>query len=343
MIRAEYIWLDGTKPTARLRSKIKVVTGDASVAFYDATTYPEWNFDGSSTNQATGGNSDVKLVPVFACKSPFAHSDALVLCECFSHDGIPLESNTRSKLSALGPISVWLGFEQEYVICDPETRLPLGFKTATYPGPQGPYYCGVGGDVALGREVSDEHLEKCLQVGLMIYGTNAEVLPGQWEFQIGLRDRWDQNPNALKMADHLIVARYILSRVAEEHGYYISLDCKPVLGDWNGSGMHTNISTKESREAGGYDYILSKMPAFEAKHKEHIVVYGHGLEARLTGAHETCSINEFRYGIADRGCSIRIPTKVAIEGSGYFEDRRPGANADPYLVAWRILETLSGS
>src|SRR2546430_5619100 len=71
VIKAEYIWIDGTEPTARLRSKTKVLPNDKDLSI--------WGFDGSSTNQAPGSNSDCVLRPVFSCPDPARGGDHLLV------------------------------------------------------------------------------------------------------------------------------------------------------------------------------------------------------------------------------------------------------------------------
>lgn len=338
---AEYIWLDGAVPTRYLRSKARVVNvGDNP----DIADFPEWSYDGSSTNQAEGGDSDCILKPVYYTNDPIRGGDNyLVMCEVYNPDGTPHESNSRAQLrevyeAGAAKHEIWLGFEQEYVLMN--GRQPLGWPDHGYPGPQGPYYCGVGSEEIFGREMVEAHTQLCLETDIMLYGINAEVMPGQWEFQVGWRGDDNEDADALKICDQTWIARWLLYRVGEEYGINVTLDNKPVKGDWNGSGMHTNVSTKEMRQKGGMKAIESAMKKLEGKHKEHITLYGANLADRLTGAHETCDINTFKVGTADRGCSIRIPQQVAQKGYGYFEDRRPGANADPYLVAARIATTI---
>lgn len=345
--QAEYIWLDGAAPTQRLRSKSRVVAlSEKDPIAIDS--FPQWSFDGSSTYQASGNDSDLLLRPVNFVKDPLRGEDNfLVLCEVFNSEGTPHSTNTRARLrqvldSGTHSEEPWIGFEQEYTLLKGDS--PLGFPTNGYPAPQGPYYCGIGADAVFGRPIVEAHTRACIEAEIMIYGINAEVLPGQWEFQIGYRGIEGESADPLAVSDHLWFARYLLFRIAESYSVVPTFAAKPVKGDWNGSGMHTNFSTQATRNtATGLDAIKLAIKALGAKHDEHIQVYGDGLEYRLTGLHETCSINEFREGVADRGASIRIPLPVAAQGYGYLEDRRPAANADPYLVSARILETVCGT
>ncbi|HJR25132.1 MAG TPA: glutamine synthetase [Acidimicrobiales bacterium] len=325
--KAEYLWIDGTEPTAKLRSKTKILA--------DGTKeLPIWGFDGSSTNQAPGDKSDCVLQPVFSCPDPIRGGDnILVMCEVLYIDMTPHVSNTRrpcadtaEKYADQEPI---FGIEQEYTFF--KDGRPYGFPFGGFPAPQGGYYCGVGADEVYGRDVVEAHLDACLQAGLHISGINAEVMPGQWEFQVG--------PVAPpQVADELWIARWLLYRIAEDFGVSATLDPKPVKGDWNGAGAHTNFSTKAMRE--GYDPVITACEALGKKIDEHIAVYGHGIEDRLTGLHETAPYNVYSYGVSDRGASVRIPWQVEQEKKGYIEDRRPNANCDPYLVTQIIVDTV---
>lgn len=343
---AEYIWLDGSVPTRFLRSKTRAVKLGSKPKIEE---FPEWSFDGSSTQQADGGDSDCLLKPVSYYKDPIrGERNFLVICEVNNPDGTPHESNSRAQLRSVLDAGAaeqepWAGFEQEYTLFPQGHRTPLGWPTHGYPAPQGPYYCGVGAEEAFGRELAEAHAKLCLDAGLMYYGLNAEVMPGQWEFQIGFRGDESEDSGVLAMADETWVARWLLHRAGEEFGIAATLDNKPVKGDWNGAGMHTNFSTKDTRDKSkGKAAIEAATKALEKKHKEHIILYGSGLSDRLTGEHETCDIDTFKVGDADRGCSIRIPKPVALKGYGYFEDRRPGANSDPYLVVARLCATVCG-
>ena len=328
--KLEYIWLDGYKPTQSLRSKTKIEK-DFSGKLEDA---PMWSFDGSSTEQAEGGSSDCLLKPVKVIPDPGRLGDGyLVMCEVMSPDGSPHESNGRATIDD-DDNDFWFGFEQEYVIEDPETGMPIGFPENGYPGPQGPYYCSVGAGKAVGRDIVEEHLHLCLEAGLNVEGINAEVMMGQWEFQIF-------SQGAADAGDQIWLARYLLERTAEKYGMGIEYHCKPVKGDWNGSGMHANFSNSTLRTCGDksvYDQICE---AFRPRVKEHIAVYGADNDQRLTGLHETQSIDQFSYGVSDRGASIRIPIATVEKGyKGWLEDRRPASNADPYKVAAEIIRTV---
>ena len=324
---AMYIWLDGQKPTAKVRSKTKVLDMHESP--------PIWGFDGSSTEQATGENSDCVLVPVFCCPDPvLGEENLLVLCEVFLPDGKPHPSNTRAKLREVAeqyaehePL---FGLEQEYTFLD--GNLPMNWPQNGAPAPQGGYYCGVGSDEAIGRKIVEAHLRACLNAGLLIAGTNPEVMPAQWEFQVGPLP-------ALEVADQLWMARWMLYRITEEYGVSATLHPKPMRGDWNGAGCHTNYSTAAMRADGGYKTILAACEKLKEKAPQHIANYGEDIEERLTGRHETCKWNDFRYGVSDRGASIRIPWHVHKAQKGYLEDRRPNGNCDPYVVTRLLIET----
>jgi|SRR5579871_1172323 len=344
-LKADYLWLDGASPTQQLRSKVRVIghTGPVNLEIFE-----DWGFDGSSTYQATGHNSDLVLKPVRFYPDPARGEDYyLVMCEVLTADNQPHATNARAQLRSILETygkdqDPWAGFEQEYTFFK-ENR-PLGWPENGYPAPQGPFYCSTGAEVAFGREIVEEHLSRCLAAGLMIYGINAEVMPGQWEFQVGYRGVSSEDASVLKMADETWVARYLLSMVSEKYGVSVSYDVKPVKGDWNGAGMHTNFSTRLTRDPReGMKAIEEAIKRLSKCHDEHIAQYGANNHERLTGHHETCSIHEFRYGIADRGCSIRVPRSVAERGYGYFEDRRPGANADPYQVGLMLVRTVLGA
>ena len=329
-LKLEYIWLDGYTPIASLRSKTKIVDGDpAKFALADA---PMWGFDGSSTQQAEGKTSDCLLKPVALYPDVTRKNGFLVMSEVLLPNGEAHPTNSRA--TVVDDPDTWFGFEQEYFFY--KDGRPLGFPAEGFPPPQGPYYTGVGykhvGDVA--RKIVEEHIDLCIAAGVNIEGINSEVAKGQWEFQIF-------GKGSKTAADQMWVARYIMARVCEKYGIDVEWQCKPIKGDWNGSGMHCNFSTKFMREVGGKPYFEKLMAAFNEHRDEHIAVYGPDNHLRLTGLHETQSIDKFNYGLGDRGASVRVPHSFVNSGyKGYLEDRRPNSAADPYLVASRIIKTI---
>lgn len=328
----EYVWLG---KNGEFRSKTRVLN---IFGFVTLSKIPEWNYDGSSTNQIIEGlNTEIILKPCAIFKCPFrrgtnGHKSFIVLCDIYDVNGTPHPDNKRvgakkifDKYLKSAP---WYGYEQEYFIIDFHTTKKVQFQNVE----QGNFYCANGKQNIFHRQFVEEHLEHCLYAGLTVSGINAEVAPGQWEFQIGPVE-------GINSCDQLLVARYILVRLGEKHGVKISFHPKP-FSEYNGSGCHTNFSTVETRRNEGYDAIVNSMPKFEKRHDNHIKVYGSDNDKRLTGIHETAPLDKFSWGIGTRNTSIRIGNLVKKEGKGYFEDRRPASNMDPYEVASIILETF---
>lgn len=329
--RLEYVWIDNNY---NLRSKVKVMYNECIDSI---NNIPEWNYDGSSTNQSSGEDSEVIIKPqrmFSSTKDPF---HILVLCDTYTPKEEILKTNNRYNANEIFNKKIeakpWFGMEQEYFIIDPITNKPLGYDENKT---QGQYYCSVGVENAFGRKIAEEHLLECINYGVKISGINAEVAPGQWEYQIGPCE-------GIEMGDNLWIARYLLQKIAETHNVIINIDPKPLSGDWNGSGCHTNYSTKQMREGtsenNGLYYITEAIDKLSKKHNEHMEVYGSGNEKRMTGEHETASYDKFTSGIANRGASIRIGNTNVKNKKGYFEDRRPSSNCDPYFVTSKIFET----
>ena len=371
---ATYIWIDGTEEALRCKSRAldKV---PASIS-----DLPIWNFDGSSTGQSEGHNSDVYMHPVAKFPDPFLRGDnILVLCEVFDYQGNPHPTNHRHSckeaMDKAKSFKPWFGMEQEYTLLDLDGH-PFGWPKNGFPGPQGPYYCAVGAGKVVGRDIMEAHFKACMYAGIKIAGTNGEVMPAQWEFQVGPCE-------GIEMGDHLWMARYLLDRVAEDFGVKITYDPKPIPGEWNGAGCHTNFSTIQMRTPGigmqkimqsidklegrhgihvrrysktkdgadsnqdsaakgesmGMAAIKDAIDKMENKHAEFIEKYGKGNDRRMTGRLETSDIGTFSWGVANRGASIRIPRQTDADGYGYMEDRRPASNCEPYIVTDLIVRT----
>lgn len=336
------MWIGGTG--SDLRSKTKVLSKAPS----SPSDLPDWNYDGSSTGQAPGDDSEVYLKPRAIYRDPFRGGDnLLIMADAYepprvNADGtvsepVPIPTNTRfacaeamTKAEGQEP---WFGIEQEYTVLDARTKWPLGWPTNGYPGPQGPYYCAAGAGNAIGRDLIETHLKACLFAGINVSGVNSEVMPSQWEYQVG-------PCTGIDSGDQLWMSRYILLRLAELYNVEVSFDPKPIPGDWNGAGGHVNFSNNDTRAEGtGWDAIQKQVEKLGKRHAVHIAAYGEGNERRLTGKHETSSIHDFSWGVANRGCSIRVGRMVPVDKNGYYEDRRPSSNLDPYQVTRLLVET----
>ena len=330
----EYVWLGGNY---EMRSKTRVLETDTTDKL-KLSDVPDWNYDGSSTGQATGRDSEVIIKPKAIFNNPFGKPyDYLVLCDTYLPDGRPLCNNNRVNANEIFNKKMeeepWFGLEQEYFLINPNTSKPLGYSVD---GKQGQFYCSIGSENAFGRAIVGEHLKLCLDAGIKISGVNAEVAPGQWEFQVG-------PCIGIEAGDHLWIARYILQRIGEKHNIIINFEPKPLKGDWNGSGCHTNYSTKNMRngtdDKSGLDFINDAIDKLSKNHTEHMKIYGLGNEERMTGEHETASYHVFTDGVANRGASVRRGNDTIKNEMGYFEDRRPSSNCDPYLVTSAIFKT----
>jgi glutamine synthetase len=342
----EYIWLDSND---NFRSKTKIMNINNELKL---NMISKWNYDGSSTGQATGTDSEIFLEPVCFFKDPFRQNvdSYLVWCSSLDKNDKYLSNSNRNfaleKYDKIKEQEPWFGLEQEYFIINPETNLPFGFLNNTNPKPQGDYYCGVGCNNIYKREIPEKHIEYCLYAGIDICGINAEVAPSQWEYQIG--------PSVgIFAGDHLWMSRYILNRIAELYNCNISYHPKPlgashlasgdarihsVNTDWNGSGCHTNFSTNKMRDENGLSEIYKLIDKLKDNHSLHMNYYGKYNKLRMSGKHETSSYDNFTIGVGNRGSSIRIPNMTLKENKGYFEDRRPASNCDPYLVTGLIMD-----
>lgn len=333
-VLVEYVWIGGNN---ELRSKTKVMDKEV----HSVNDLSEWNYDGSSTAQAAGGDSEVIIQPRALFNDPFrGGNNKMVMCDTYRPDGTPLENNHRVLANQLFNQALdeepWFGLEQEYFLIDNKTNKPLGFPMDGMPKEQGQYYCSVGQGNSFGRVIAEEHMKACILAGINISGINAEVAPGQWEFQIG-------PCLGIEEGDHLWMARYLLYKIAEKHNVGVSIHPKFMSGDWNGSGCHANYSTRKMRSGtsgkNGLEYIKEAIEKLKIRHKEHMDVYGTDNNMRMTGKYETSSFEEFTHGVANRGASIRIGNENYKNEKGYFEDRRPSSNCDPYLVTGIIFQT----
>jgi glutamine synthetase len=240
----EYVWIGGN---GELRSKAKVMDFQNLSLKNILSKLPKWNYDGSSTAQAEGNDSEVIIVPRKLVRCPFrGNGNFIVMCDTFKPNGEALDNNHRVKADKIfnGKLDEepWFGLEQEFFLMDSKTNKPLGLDKTFETGlEQGQFYCSVGSLNAFGRNIMDKALNNMLKADLNVSGINAEVAIGQWEYQIG-------PVTGIDAGDQLWLSRYILDRTCEEYNVHVNYDPKPIGTEWNGSGLHTNYSTKNMRE-----------------------------------------------------------------------------------------------
>ena len=338
---AEYIWLDSEYS---FRSKTRIIYNDPHrppVIPDDKSSVewiPKWNYDGSSCGQSdigAGINTEIELYPVYWCWDPFRkeimergqHSHTrciMVLCDnnatAASRRNHAIESFKKPQTS-----EPWFGIEQEYYLVNSEnSKCPYGYTESNMPKHQKRFYCNMSREN--GRDVAEKHMWYCISADLKIAGVNAEVGPSQWEYQIG-------PCVGIAAGDELMLSRYIMERIVSDiPGMTISWSPKP-FRQYNGSGCHTNFSTKEMREKGGYRHIIRSIELLGQRcANAQNDLYGVDNYLRTTGTHEAPSSKEFSYGVGTRNTSVRIGKQTSKDQKGYYEDRRPGANMNPYYV-----------
>lgn len=342
----EYVWIGGNM---ELRSKIKVVSpheinlssADDRLNLHDV---PHWNFDGSSTSQSSGTHSELKLIPVALYNNPLIHISTYskkayaVLCETTFNDYTKTNSNNRQKAFSffnsnyVQNLESWFGFEQEYFIMNDDIKKLLHKNIDDCVLNVSKFYCSVGSRYNFFRHIAETHMTTCIDAGIQICGINAEVSPCQWEFQIG--------PGLnLKAADDLWMARYFLEKIAQNFNSYIIWHPKP-FKLLNGSGLHSNFSTKFMRnsnnDTNGLKYIIESIDKLKSTHSTDISSFGDFNDKRMSGLYETSNFDSFHFNIdtpTDRGASVRIGYDTIKNKKGYFEDRRPASNADPYIIS----------
>ena len=316
-VMVEYVWLDGV---GEIRSKTRVLP----ISTVKEEKIPVWNYDGSSTYQRHTSDSEVKINPKKQYVDPIRGSPhCIVLCE--TNDRACTRTLARKIFQAAEPYQPMFGLEQEFFIRHLEKEHTFGIDLPSYENS----YCSMGAQKCFAGLFIEKVMKDALSCGIHLTGFNWEVAPGQAEFQVC--------SYGLEAADDLILLRYILQKRGEEYNYEILLHPKLIEG-WNGSGLHANFSTQSMREKGGLEVIMETLVKLEKTHTADQKLFGEDNQLRLTGKCETSDYKNFTWGIASRDTSIRIPQETDEKGYGYFEDRRPGANANPYLVTANLFK-----
>lgn len=364
-LKLEYVWIDGSY---KLRSKIRIMDVNYDQDIHPTTTSDTmhdyknfilkqyWEIDGSSTRQATPKKSEILLTPVYVTKSPFKTDfmkSWLVLCNTWEYDEQnqrkPAKNNFRYVAhnvffeSELEQFDALYGYEQQFYLTQ---NLSYGygfddtgatntdiwsisnFNQTFYS--KNNHYCSVDPSYSTASQILEKFVARCAESNLNIQGYHRESGPMQWAYTLGYL-------NGLTSADQLWLSRFILEKTCEEYGVYVHWKPKPFKGDWDGSACHTTFSTRQMRQVtdsnSGLLFMYKAIEKLEKHHPTFIKYAGQGNIDRLTGDRGTSSFHEFSYGAGNRNASVRIRNQVFAQGYGDFEDRRPGANMDPYMVA----------
>ncbi len=340
-IIAEYVWVSSH---GNIMSKTRALSHDIGIKLSEKkelsnylSNIPYWEYIiksvESNENERNTKYEKIILRPVALYNNPFyAKNGLIVLCETLTLNGNPTHFNfrhfadkvfTEENIQKFCP---WFGIEQEYVLVKyyGSIKWPLGWKQGEFPNQTDDYYCSNNAHTIFGRIIIEEHLKACLFAGVNLYGINSEYLPSQWEYQI-------EHSVGIKPSDDLVISRFLLIRIAENHGVSISFDPK-LFDGLAGSGGHVNYSTKQTRDENGYDTILEHMEKLSKYQEEAISLYGENNDKRLKGIWDAPSLKKFTYGLMNRKASVRISKKTFDDKKGFYEDRRPAANLDPYIV-----------
>ncbi|XP_070391237.1 glutamine synthetase-like isoform X1 [Dermacentor albipictus] len=333
-----YVFVDAT--LENVRSKMRVLRYEPK----SPEECPRSTFCGAGTDQwpDAGVDSELYLLPVALFKDPFLKGrNKLVLCEVLNADEQPHETNTRhpckKAMEAVKEEEPWFGIEQEYAILE-QNGVPIGWPKQSHSLKCcQSYFYAVGSENTAGRQVADAHIKACSYAGVKLYGSNVEAVISQWEYQIGPLP-------GVETGDHLWISRYILQRVAEDFGVVVSFEPRPFKSlKMPGCAGHINFSTKSSRSEGGLDWINKAIAKLELKHELHLKAYDPRKDAnkeRLRGNLMATPSREFSAAVSAKTVCVRIPRLTKVAGRGFFEDRRPGANVEPYRAMQRLVETL---
>ena len=341
LINSEYIWLDSEN---NIRSKTKILNIDIELknndkkpseleiiqSLMNVSLYPNWNCNGKHLGDEV---SEIIIHPVFVSLDPFKKApNVLILCDTYNLDGNPTKYNNRYSVNKLfnkhENLKCLFGFEQEFHIMklgDNFTLLPNKTMIKGEPVKATKYYCSNGSMNAFGRNLVNRAVTLALEAGLSCGGYNSACGPAQWEIQIG------PVQYGVCAADHLILLRFILSRLSENLDIHISLLPKPSEDIDSISYCHTNFSTESMRDSNGYTHIQNSIEKLKQTHSRDLEIYGKtDIEIH----------NNFTTDVTNRNVSVRIPTESKKNNKGYFEDRRPLSNCDPYLVCEALLNSV---
>ena len=294
-------------------------------------------FNGLNTGQSVDtNNSDIYIRPVQRYNNPLIKrtkelEPSIFVCELMLDENKSHSSNERNRsIKVLENYEdVNMSFTLDFFVT--KKNVPVAFLSNPPPSQQGIFYCGVGGDIAVGQECANDIFQNANRADLNVTQLSGGVAPSQWTIKL-------EGTAKVKLLDDLICLRYIIAKSAEKYGVTICFHPQLLKEEWNGSACLIEYSNDKMRTDKECNYIRNTViKNLDKTHAEYVSKCGEDNNRRLIGTNNTSKNDEFTSAVGKYDCSVRIPKLTNVRGHGSIEDRRPGANMDPYVVVPYLL------